>query len=144
MVGTITAADITTLLVGFMGFVGVAVGIYFSQKGQRRSQDIDRVAQILQGQKDLTVSVQAEREHALEERDQALTRLEADRQRFREVLHERDETIRSMGATIGELRLLVAGKVAAAAAEVSEEDPHSPEAVARVNEFIRTMKLHGS
>lgn len=130
------AGNITAVIVAFIGFGGVALGIYFSRKGQKRSDDSQRVAEVYKAQASLIADLRTER-------DDLRIEIRAANER---TTHEREmhlDQVTLLTGALGELRAILAGQVADSAALVSEEDPHSPEAVQRVREFIESMKEMG-
>ncbi|HZQ86305.1 MAG TPA: hypothetical protein VFA83_15765, partial [Acidimicrobiales bacterium] len=61
------AGNITAVVVALIGFGGVALGIYFSRKGQKRSEDSQRIAEIFKAQQKLTEDIAHERDAAKHE-----------------------------------------------------------------------------
>lgn len=130
------AGNVTAVIVAFIGFGGVVLGIYFSRKGQRRSDDSQRVAEVYKAQSSLIEDLRTER-------DDLRIEIRAANQRASEQLTQHLDQVTLLTGALGELRAILAGQVADSAALVSEEDPHSPEAVRRVREFIESMKEMG-
>lgn len=128
------AANITAVVVALIGFTGVALGIYFSRKGQKRSEESTAVAQTFATQLGIIDRLTKERDH-LEER------LEAERLNCRQELSAKQEDLSAMANALGTLRSIVDGQIAEAAAKVFDRD--DPEGRERFEDFLRTMRQIG-
>lgn len=130
------AANVTAIVVAFIGALTGLLGLYFSRKGQARSESADAVAKTFTAAHQLNVDLAAQ---LVRERQAHAEEFADMRERWSSCLDE----VHALTKDLVELHTITTGRIHRAAAEVSEEDPHSPEAVERVREFVRNMKEIG-
>lgn len=136
------AANLTAVAVALIGAAAGLIGLYFSRKGQKRSEDTQRVAEVFEAQ-------QALFRNAIDERDYAVRAREEDRASFdrmiagmQSALEECRDEGRRLAQDLIDLRKVVAGQIARAAAYTASDSDDEAE-IEDIRRFIATMKEIG-
>lgn len=133
--------DPTAIIVALLGLSGGLVGVYFSRKGQARSEkleekraEVDRITKTYDALQKMLDAAIAQHEHCEDMRV-------ADAQRCQAQIDARDVHIDQLTSALATLQSVVTGEIEAAAAQYDDDD--SPEGRERIKEFMRTMRQIG-